>query len=116
VCLIDVNQPSPIALFTSNSIPSFNPPPSQVLACQILPDNRELAVILCGGDIVTVSLQDDTAIVCTREILEYPINDMQQPDTVGSIDFGILAAAWSPDESLLTLVTGELLAMRQMRF
>ena len=31
---------------------------------------------------------------------------MPQADTVGSIDFGILAAAWSPDESLLTLITG----------
>lgn len=62
--LVDVDQPSPIALFTSNSIPSFNPPPYQVLACQILPENRELVVILCCGDIVTVSLQDDAPAVC----------------------------------------------------
>ena len=31
---------------------------------------------------------------------------MSQADTVGSIDFGILAATWSPDESLFALVTG----------
>jgi len=31
---------------------------------------------------------------------------MPQADTVGSIDFGILTAAWSPDESLLALITG----------
>jgi len=31
---------------------------------------------------------------------------MAQADTVGSIDFGILAATWSPDESLLALITG----------
>ena len=61
--LVDIHQPFPIALFTSNSIPSFNPPPSQVIACQILPDNRELAVILCCGDIVTVSLQEDAPSV-----------------------------------------------------
>jgi hypothetical protein len=34
---------------------------------------------------------------------------MPQADTVGSIDFGILAATWSPDESLLALITGTLL-------
>ena len=33
---------------------------------------------------------------------------MSQADTVGSIDFGILAATWSPDESLLALITGVL--------
>ena len=58
-----MNQFSTVALITSNSIPSFNPPQSQVLACQILPDNRELAIILCCGDIVTVSLQGDDPIV-----------------------------------------------------
>ena len=34
------------------------------------------------------------------------IEYMPQTDTVGSVDFGILAATWSPDESLLALVTG----------
>lgn len=37
------------------------------------------------------------------------IEYMPQADTVGSIDFGILAASWSPDESLLALITGTLL-------
>ncbi|KAF9647728.1 Elongator complex protein 1 [Thelephora ganbajun] len=102
-----VIQPSPVALFTSNSIPSFNPPLSQVLACKILPDNRELAVILCCGDIITVSLQDDAPIVSFDKISKCCIEYMSQADTVGSIDFGVLAAAWSPDESLLALITGD---------
>ena len=34
------------------------------------------------------------------------IEYMPQADNVGSVDFGILATTWSPDESLLALVTG----------
>lgn len=30
-----------------------------------------------------------------------------QPEVVGSIEEGIKAAEWSPDEELLTLITGE---------
>ena len=39
---------------------------------------------------------------------------MPQADTVGSIDFGILVATWSPDESLLALVTGTLSTRQSM--
>jgi len=39
-------------------------------------------------------------------VAEFYIEHMPQADTVGSVDFGILAATWSPDESLLALVTG----------
>lgn len=40
------------------------------------------------------------------KLLEHSAYDKPQADTVGSIDFGILAATWSPDESLLALITG----------
>jgi len=39
-------------------------------------------------------------------VVEFYIEHMPQADTVGSVDLGILAATWSPDESLLALVTG----------
>ena len=40
------------------------------------------------------------------KIVKYYLEHKPQADTVGSIDFGILAATWSPDESLLALITG----------
>ena len=40
---------------------------------------------------------------------------MTQADTVGSIDSGILAATWSPDESLLTLITGRCQRVQPMQ-
>lgn len=51
-------------------------------------------IVLAGGDIVTVQLddaQDSKALV----------------DVVGSVEAGIKSAEWSPDEELLVLVTGE---------
>lgn len=42
----------------------------------------------------------------SKKFVEYRVESVPQPDTVGSIDFGILAAAWSPDEFLLALITG----------
>lgn len=50
-------------------------------------------MILEGGDIVTIQEDDDGADV--------------QIEIVGSIDAGIAAARWSPDEELLVVVTKE---------
>lgn len=48
-----------------------------------------LCVITGGGDMV---LQ--------------PVSDVAPADVVGCVDAGILAAAWSPDEDLLVIITG----------
>jgi len=49
-----------------------------------------LCVITGGGDMVLQPVGDDA----------------RPADIVGSVDAGILAAAWSPDEDLLVLITG----------
>jgi len=49
-----------------------------------------LCVITGGGDMVLQPVGDDAG----------------PADVVGSVDAGILAAAWSPDEDLLVLITG----------
>ena len=42
-------------------------------------------------------------------------SDYVQIDTVGNVEAGILAASWSPDDSLLVLATGvpRILVLRQ---
>ncbi|KAI0697397.1 IkappaB kinase complex IKAP component [Cerioporus squamosus] len=76
--------------------PSKNPPygswsDPEVLSLHVLPDSRTLVVITRAGDITTVPLDEDQP---TAEV-------------VGSVEGGIMGAAWSPDDSLLVLVTGE---------
>ena len=52
---------------------------------------RQLVLILANGDIV-----------------RYPMDDEDAPfDVIGSFDCGLEAAAWSPDDALLILATGE---------
>ncbi|OWZ30446.1 elongator complex protein 1, partial [Cryptococcus neoformans AD2-60a] len=59
------------------------------LALHYLPDERSLVIILAGGDIATLAL------------------DNPHVEVVGSVDSGIKAAAWSPDDEQIILVTGE---------
>ncbi|RSH95270.1 hypothetical protein EHS25_000356 [Saitozyma podzolica] len=66
----------------------------QVVDLKYLADERTLVVLLAGGDIATVNLEGPDGGVAPVEI-------------VGSVDSGIKAAAWSPDEEQLILVTGE---------
>lgn len=66
----------------------------QTLSVQYFADDRSVIVLLAGGDIAVLQLEDPEvgAVV----------------EVVGSIDSGIKAAAWSPDDEQLVLVTGEL--------
>lgn len=72
-------------------LPSYR---SQIVDLHYFPDDRSLVIILAGGDIGTVKL--DEAAGGRAEV-----------DIVGSVDSGIKAAAWSPDDEQLILVTGE---------
>ncbi|KAI0752776.1 IkappaB kinase complex IKAP component [Daedaleopsis nitida] len=63
----------------------------EVLSLHVLPDSHSVAAITRKGDIGTISLDD-----------EQPSNEV-----VGSVDGGVMGAAWSPDDTLLVLVTGE---------
>lgn len=53
-----------------------------------------LCIVTGGGDIVLLPLRDDDAFPAPA-------------DVVGSVEAGILAAAWSPEEDVLALITGE---------
>ncbi|WDK09737.1 IKI3 family protein [Colletotrichum graminicola] len=82
---------------TSWDAPSPSPdlPTDRVVDLHHFADSIATCVILEGGDIVTVK-EDDAG----RD------GDVQI-EIVGSIDAGIAAARWSPDEELLVVVTKE---------
>ncbi|KAF9047491.1 pol II transcription elongation factor [Panaeolus papilionaceus] len=67
---------------------------SEVLSLRFLAETRRVAVIMRGGDVITVSVDED------------PFPPIQH-EVEGTFESGILAASWSPDESLLSIVTGE---------
>ena len=63
----------------------------EILNLQFFPDSSTSCLVLAGGDIVVVREQ----IQVGEEKIEI----------VGSVDVGISAAAWSPDEELLAITT-----------
>ncbi|RMZ85742.1 hypothetical protein DV737_g413, partial [Chaetothyriales sp. CBS 132003] len=63
----------------------------EVLLLQYFADIETACLVLAGGDIVLVR--------------EHPTADQEQIEIVGSVDVGISAAAWAPDEQLLAVVT-----------
>lgn len=63
----------------------------EILLLQYFADTATACLILAGGDIVIVR--------------ESPSADQERIEIVGSVDAGIAAAAWAPDEELLAVVT-----------
>lgn len=86
-------KPEDGALIASWDAPSPNPdlPYDRILSLHCFPDSGAISLILEGGDIIVV-----------REDAQ-PGEDLIE--IVGSVDQGISAAAWSPDEELLTIAT-----------
>ncbi len=66
-------------------------PSDEVVLLQYFADTSTSCLVLAGGDIVVV--RDD------------PLPDQERIEIVGSVDVGIAAAAWAPDEELLAIVT-----------
>ncbi|KKK26749.1 hypothetical protein ARAM_006756, partial [Aspergillus rambellii] len=66
-------------------------PCDRVLSLHYFADNLTACLVLEGGDIVIVR--------------EEPLPGEDKIEIVGSVDVGITAAAWSPDEELLALTT-----------
>jgi elongator complex protein 1 len=66
-------------------------PCDRVLSLHYFADNLTACLVLEGGDIVIVR--------------EEPLPGEDKIEIVGSVDVGISAAAWSPDEELLALTT-----------
>ncbi|KAG0156878.1 hypothetical protein PDIDSM_4060 [Penicillium digitatum] len=63
----------------------------RVLSLHYFADNLTTCLVLAGGDIVVVR--------------EEPLPGEDKIEIVGSVDVGITAAAWSPDEEMLALTT-----------
>jgi elongator complex protein 1 len=78
---------------TSWDAPSPSPDLSndEILSLQYFSDTATSSLILAGGDLVVVR--------------EEPRDGEEKIEIVGSIDAGIAAAAWAPDEELLAIVT-----------
>ncbi|KAI0326070.1 IkappaB kinase complex IKAP component [Cubamyces sp. BRFM 1775] len=64
---------------------------AEIVSLHVLPDSHSLVVITRAGDITTIALDEDAPAA----------------EVVGSVDGGVMGAAWSPDDTLLVLVTGE---------
>ncbi|KIW95354.1 uncharacterized protein Z519_03938 [Cladophialophora bantiana CBS 173.52] len=63
----------------------------QILHLQYFSDIATCCLVLAGGDVVVVR--------------EDPNPDQEKIEIVGTVDVGICAAAWAPDEELLAIVT-----------
>ena len=63
----------------------------QILDIHYFPDTASTCIVLVGGDIIIVR--------------ESPLPGEEKIEIVGSVDVGISAASWSPDEELLALTT-----------
>jgi elongator complex protein 1 len=83
------------SLIASWDVPSPNPdlPCDKVLDLHYFGDNLTACLVLAGGDIIVVR--------------EEPLPGEGQIEIMGSVDAGITAARWSPDEELLAITTKE---------
>ncbi|KAI0919135.1 hypothetical protein AcV5_002129 [Taiwanofungus camphoratus] len=94
-----INPPNTIrvASYTTCASPSFNStkPISkrvpEIISMKLLPDTRDIVLVTRTGDIATLPMEEEEA----------------QVEVIGSVESGILAAAWGPDDTLLVLVTGD---------
>jgi elongator complex protein 1 len=75
------DAPCPLPSLTHDSI----------LSIHHFSDSSTTCLVLAGGDIILVR--------------QYPENGEELVEIVGSVDAGISAAAWSPDEELLAITT-----------
>ncbi|KAK8843352.1 hypothetical protein IAR55_007009 [Kwoniella newhampshirensis] len=92
----DHEQPEVIASFSSPVTAPFPKPDylGETLDLHYLSDDRALVILSAGGDIATLAL-------------EGPDGGVSPVEVVGCVDSGIKAAAWSPDDEQIVLVTGE---------
>lgn len=63
----------------------------EIICLQYFPDTATSCLVLAGGDLIVVR--------------EDPQHGEETIEIVGSVDAGIAAAAWAPDEELLAIVT-----------
>ncbi|KAH7883327.1 pol II transcription elongation factor [Phlebopus sp. FC_14] len=71
---------------------SFATPDPRVVSLRVLAETSHLVLVTLAGDIVVWELEESGHFV-------------GDADVQGSVESGIVAAAWSPDDAILTLVT-----------
>ena len=104
---------SPFALFTA-PVAVHAPTERQIVLLRILPETRQIAAIMRAGDITLLSLETDLPTVCRLScMLSY--YSRNQANVEGTFESGIFAAAWSPDDLFLALITGKVYFSRTVR-
>lgn len=73
---------------------SFSSIDPKVLSLRVIGESAQLILVTRSGDTVTWQLDELGELV-------------SGPDIVGSVDSGILAVEWSPDDTLLVMITGD---------
>ncbi|KAF5387234.1 hypothetical protein D9757_006815 [Collybiopsis confluens] len=88
-----VLQPHLVSMFTTISSPQQpkSRSKSQLISLRVVQETKSMVAVMRNGDILSSSVEDE--------------DDMPMMEVQGSIEDGILAASWSPDDSLLALVT-----------
>ncbi|KAG5640485.1 hypothetical protein DXG03_008338, partial [Asterophora parasitica] len=86
----DNENPSVFTMFTTTCAVSHTSNTSQVISLRVIPEARRLSAIMRNGDITMISLEEDATV-----------------EVEGTVEPWISAASWSPDESLLVVITGE---------
>ncbi|KAL5512586.1 hypothetical protein ACEPAG_3239 [Sanghuangporus baumii] len=77
--------PVPIATFAANG---------GVVSARYVSEAQAIAIIARGGDIALVHVTDGSS-------------NHFQSEVIGSVNAGIVSARWSPDESLVVVITGD---------
>ncbi|GAA5832721.1 hypothetical protein JCM11251_005735 [Rhodosporidiobolus azoricus] len=83
----------PLAIDPSSSPSSSHAPANFVISFHYQPEDDALCLVFSNGEVEQVFLQG-------------AVGDVRR-ENVGTFDTGIKAAAWSPDDELLAIVTGD---------
>ncbi|KAG1866975.1 pol II transcription elongation factor [Suillus tomentosus] len=73
---------------------SFSSIDPKVLSLRVIGESAQLVLVTRSGDTVTWQLDESGELI-------------SGPDIVGSVDSGILCVEWSPDDTLLVMITGD---------
>ncbi|KAF8963616.1 IKI3 family-domain-containing protein [Flammula alnicola] len=84
------STPELVAKFQT-MVSSNGPSTTQTISLRFMAETRKIAAIMRGGDVIVISIEEEGA----------------PSDVEGTFEYGILAASWNPDESVVAIITGE---------